>query len=829
MRKIVLLSTILMFVPFIASAQWQWVLDNFDSSQVNSVYTLGTEGGESRITLTDDREDFFEGTGCLDMDAVIGAYHPWGSYAQLYYRVDETELMDWSMYDSLSLWIKVRTAPTLPENMYFRIHIADKPTPDGDQEEYIYENATILDQVSDWINLRIPLLERESDGSVLPNDEGFVLIPDNWNNPQNDRKFNRDKILGFNLTLVTSGWTDPDNLPADSMIVAFDEIKLFGPRAVPVIFFNGMVLPTSMTSWSWGQSSISLEQGAGATEGTNALLWVQGDEWGNGWTGVGFDIDPPFNLAASWTTDSLKFKMKVDEGTGAIRVQLEDNLNGDISGKLGQVFTPNDDGAWHNYAFKLDELTFQDGTSAFDSSVIAKIGFMAEASGIAGKKVYIDDIWTGDPVFDLVPPDMPTGVEAIPAQYYNLVIWEDVPGETGEYYNVYASNSPITDLNSDAIDKIASNVFEDEQTAVHWLYYPLEDQEVQYYYAVECVDKSGNVGPAMVTTSTVTNTAKGVPTISLEPPADFVADGDVIEWETSGIQPFVLTPETAYPWTTVTDAADLTATVYLAFDNDYLYLLADVVDDVYFYSTGNWWDQDAFQFFIGLFDQRGPTHTSIKRGDEPDYILYFVEDKIQLDSGGRVLATPDDENYHFEDFGGADYVIEAKISLDSLMQDTDKRFYPVRGMRIPLDLYFHDNDGAGWEGNLGLSPNATDHQYQNPSEWTYTWIGDTTYTSGSNIAVSDDVVRSRSYHLDQNYPNPFNPTTTINYAIAAPGNVTIELYNVVGQKVKTLVNKKQAAGQYNVTLNASDLTSGIYFYTIHAGEFTQTKKMVFMK
>ena len=408
------------------------------------------------------------------------------------------------------------------------------------------------------------------------------------------------------------------------------------------------------------------------------------------------------------------------------------------------------------------------------------------------------------------------------------MIWEDVPGETGEVYNVYASEKPITTLDSPDVETVATGIMEGEQAVAHWIYYPLNDKNIQYYYAVTCKDAAGNIGP-FGTCSAISNTAMGIPTISLNPPANFVADGDLSEWEAAGIRPFILKPETDHvPVGTVKDSLDLKATIYLAIDDDYLYVAADVVDDVYHYGPGNWWDQDAFQIFIGFYDQSGPKHTAIKRGAEPDHIIYFVEDRIQHDvAGGGVIYTPDHENYHFEPLGGADYVIEAKIPLDSLMAGSDVRFRPKRGMRIPLDLYVHDNDGAGWEGNLGFSKVSTDLQWSNPSEWAYTWIGDTNYVTSVEKSKENRV--ADSYHIAQNYPNPFNASTSIQYTIAKPGMVTIELFNTLGQRMKTLVNEFQQAGSYTINFNAKELSSGIYFYRIKSGNFERTMKAILMK
>ncbi len=106
--------------------------------------------------------------------------------------------------------------------------------------------------------------------------------------------------------------------------------------------------------------------------------------------------------------------------------------------------------------------------------------------------------------------------------------------------------------------------------------------------------------------------------------------------------------------------------------------------------------------------------------------------------------------------------------------------------------------------------------------------------------VEDENVPTK-FSLYQNYPNPFNPTTTITYSIPANAGVetlfteageyatSLQIYNVLGEKVTTLVNEKQAPGNYAVQFNASNLSSGVYFYTLRVGNFTATKKMVLLK
>jgi hypothetical protein len=85
------------------------------------------------------------------------------------------------------------------------------------------------------------------------------------------------------------------------------------------------------------------------------------------------------------------------------------------------------------------------------------------------------------------------------------------------------------------------------------------------------------------------------------------------------------------------------------------------------------------------------------------------------------------------------------------------------------------------------------------------------------------------YSLSQNYPNPFNPSTTIDFAIPEASRVILKIYDVLGREVATLLNSEKPAGNYQVNFDASDLASGLYVYTINAGSFTSTKKMMLMK
>jgi hypothetical protein len=112
-----------------------------------------------------------------------------------------------------------------------------------------------------------------------------------------------------------------------------------------------------------------------------------------------------------------------------------------------------------------------------------------------------------------------------------------------------------------------------------------------------------------------------------------------------------------------------------------------------------------------------------------------------------------------------------------------------------------------------------------------TWTNDVrfTYSYQSATVIKQIPDKNFSYSLSENYPNPFNPTTTIKYAIPKRSYVTLEIFDVLSRNVSTLLAKEQQQGEYEIKFDASHLANGVYFYSLRAGDFVDTRKMIVIK
>jgi photosystem II stability/assembly factor-like uncharacterized protein len=164
------------------------------------------------------------------------------------------------------------------------------------------------------------------------------------------------------------------------------------------------------------------------------------------------------------------------------------------------------------------------------------------------------------------------------------------------------------------------------------------------------------------------------------------------------------------------------------------------------------------------------------------------------------------------------------------------RTAPPRMLFVGTDLgvYQSTNEGANWVSfNSGLPlVEVYDMKYKQSAGILLAAThgrGCWTFDIGAIIGVNTLAGVPKEFSLSQNYPNPFNPSTTIKFDIPKSSFVNITIYNELGEKAASVVNKQMQAGKYETRWNASNYPSGVYFYKLTAGNFTETKKMVIIK
>jgi len=198
--------------------------------------------------------------------------------------------------------------------------------------------------------------------------------------------------------------------------------------------------------------------------------------------------------------------------------------------------------------------------------------------------------------------------------------------------------------------------------------------------------------------------------------------------------------------------------------------------------------------------------------------VFHLSELVLVQNDSVKIINPDDNTLDLISYGSAkEYQIELNLASQlglgkfqnnniQLTQNTTHKLVPNWGNISALQLTIYVD-----EGNDGT-------------------IDDTLYIENT-VDVEDQgtLLSPNSYNLAQNYPNPFNPTTTIQYSIPQHSNVTLKVYDILGNEVATLVNEEKGRGVYSVSFDASQLSSGIYLYRLQAGSFIETKKMILLR
>ena len=755
---------------------------------------------------------------------------------------------DFSDFTHINLWYNV-LVPAAPAAV-FRIKMQDASEgigsqPSSETEDWYMEDSGLFQSTPGWKMLSVPL---ESLGNVTPGPAGFSRpgCPGScWSGLYGNGEFDLDKITGYQIEITGPQYGAVDDSTTTGTVL-YDNFHVSGVRYNTLTSFEGAPTSEALQS-NAGSYTVSTSADAILDAGALQLDYtVVGDQGWGGEVDLFFAPDGADNFGdmQARTAISVFYKVMTPAsagGTFGLRVHENSDGNSELWAFESTEVMTDASGQWRRFLVPFDEMTIPSWSTTHDGildrSAITQIQFVfytGEGSTTTGSILFDRMTGYGFQETDYEAPVAVTGVSAATgAAYENIVTWADVPGEDGESYNVYYSMSPITDVSAEGVYLLQAGVAEGTEVVVHPLYYPSADGSLTYYYAVSAKDRVGNLGAPGATAASVTNTARGLATISMSSPA-FVADGDLSEF--ASITPIHIEAGTpighvASGFADPSDAADFSADARIAIDSDYIYVGIMVSDQTYdpmpSASAANPWMYDGAELNIGLYDGRSGKHANYNVTDMPDY-KFSMYGAWMANDQGRFEADNGTEAYYTGAVAGG-WVVEARIPLADLNRDGFEKFVPQNGMWIPLDIVLFDDDtapgGENRETILAYSPYNNDNSWSSPNNWFYTWIGDQ-FSVGVET-VSTEV--PMEYSLQANYPNPFNPVTTFRYDVAQSGNVALEVYNMLGQRVAQVVNRAQAAGTYEVQFDASHLSSGVYLYTLSSGGFIQTRKMTLLR
>ena len=227
--------------------------------------------------------------------------------------------------------------------------------------------------------------------------------------------------------------------------------------------------------------------------------------------------------------------------------------------------------------------------------------------------------------------------------------------------------------------------------------------------------------------------------------------------------------------------------------------------------------------------------------DLSNYNSNQVKLKFELKTDGSVVK----DGWYIDDIGIVVYgIIPVELTSFSAITKDDNVLLSWVTSTETNNLGFDverrsTKSNSGWQklgfiNGTGTTTKKSSYSFadKNPAEGkSYYRLKQIDFDGTSKIynSVEVDFETVKEYSLSQNYPNPFNPSTEINYTLAKSGNITLKIYNLLGSEIATLVSGFMEAGKHSVKFDATDITSGIYFYTIKADNFTSTRKMILMK
>ena len=240
---------------------------------------------------------------------------------------------------------------------------------------------------------------------------------------------------------------------------------------------------------------------------------------------------------------------------------------------------------------------------------------------------------------------------------------------------------------------------------------------------------------------------------------------------------------------------------------------------------------------VNFFSTHLSFSTELARNQQVDAIIPYITEQESNYEGVASILVGD-----FNATPNSSPILKLTVNgTDSFYYDSYKKIHPDGdpGYTVPsnspdsrIDYVFLKNNS---QLEIDNSYVTMDETYA-PGIYCSDHLGVMTILKASPVNVSETSNIVHEFTLEQNYPNPFNPTTTINYSIpfvetrrGVTSHITLKVYDTLGREVAPLVNQQQSPGNYSVIFDASDLTSGVYYYKINVNQISSVKKMLLMK
>ncbi len=533
-------------------------------------------------------------------------------------------------------------------------------------------------------------------------------------------------------------------------------------------------------------------------------------------------------------------------------------------------------GAWSTGGFGIGEVgSITPGTDdplfqEFQWDKLYRIGpFWDSAGEVAKGPIYLDDVYIGGSSTDLggatgLPTAM-SGVSFSADGDVNRISWGEIDGAGG--YNVYASLSPITDVGADDVVLLDRIAVGDPTELVHRYESPHPSLGTpQVYYAVTTLSQFGVENPDVSSSKgSVSNVnleqqayIRGLTTAEADALFDAVSNGVASDDAFPDDQP-VFVFDSSHR--TVTEGAvtptdeDLSATIKIGYtDLNEWFIYGEVTDeDVVFAPEfeggGTTYLYDSIELEIGHYDVRetdggdalvGSRHTNMNRGDEPDYQVRIAG---LANSTGDVVGSSTFVGFSLDDEIADATVVERTdtgwkfltlLPMDQLQNTAEgDELLPVPSATelqlIPFSMSLNDADATGQRESqivFSVKPNVTNQWYQTPAQWEVYAIAGRDLQS--TVAVEDGTERD-GFALGQSAPNPAAGVADIAFSLGAPGRATVEVFNMLGQRVMTAHDQVVGAGSHTVSVNTAGLAPGVYVYRLSAGDYAATRRMTVIR